>query len=36
MLMHLQRMYDGRIVCDMPEGCERLLRQYRVMDLRYG
>lgn len=29
-LMHVQRMYDGRIVCDMPEGCERLLRQYRV------
>lgn len=32
MLMHLQKMYDGRIVCEMPEGCVRLLRPYRVMD----
>lgn len=32
MLMHIQRMYDGRIVCDMPEGCQQLLRPYRVMD----
>ena len=32
MLMHVQRMYDGRIVCEMPEGCLRLLKPYRVMD----
>ena len=31
-LMHAQRMYDGRIVCDMPEGCMRLLKPYRIMD----
>jgi len=31
-LMHAQTMYDGRIVCDMPENCQRLLRPYRVLD----
>lgn len=31
-LMHVQKMYDGRIVCDMPDGCQQLLRQYRIMD----
>jgi hypothetical protein len=31
-LMHVQHMYDGRIVCDMPAPCESLLRKYRVMD----
>lgn len=36
-LMHVQRMYDGRIVCDMPEGCMRLLKPYRIVDgLAYG
>lgn len=29
-LMHVQAMYDGRIVCDMPPSSEHLLRQYRV------
>lgn len=29
-LMHIQKMYDGRIICELPEGCERLLRQYRI------
>lgn len=29
-LMHAQKMYDGRIICEMPESCERLLRQYKV------
>lgn len=32
LLMHIQRMYDGRVVCDMPEGCVRLLKPYRVLD----
>lgn len=36
MLMHVQRMYDERIVCELPEGCERLLRQYRYMGERHG
>lgn len=31
-LMHAQTMYDGRIVCDMPENCQRLLRPYRILD----
>lgn len=31
--MHAQKMYDDRTVCDLPGGCERLLRQYRVMAL---
>lgn len=31
-LMHIQKMYDGRIVCEMPDGCQQLLRQYRIMD----
>ncbi|WP_020474233.1 head-tail connector protein [Zavarzinella formosa] len=31
-LMHVQRMYDERIVCEMPESCATLLRHYRVMD----
>lgn len=31
--MHTQRMYDERIICEMPEGCMALLRQYRVYDL---
>jgi hypothetical protein len=35
-LMHVQRMYDGRIVCEMPEGCQQLLRQYRVMGERHA
>lgn len=29
-LMHAQKMYDGRIICEMPESCQRLLRQYKV------
>jgi hypothetical protein len=37
LLMHVQRMYDGRVFCEMPEGCTRLLRPYRIMDsLAYG
>lgn len=31
-LMHAQRMYDSRILCELPEDCERLLRQYRIRD----
>lgn len=31
--MHVQRMYDERIICEMPEGCMALLRQYRVYEL---
>ncbi len=27
--MHIQKMYDERMVCDMPEGCKNLLQQYR-------
>jgi hypothetical protein len=30
-LMHVKKMYDCRDWCEMPEGCERLLRQYRKM-----
>ena len=29
-LMHLQKMYDERIVCDMPASCQSLLSKYRV------
>lgn len=29
-LMHAQKMYDERIVCDMPDSCMNLLQQYRV------
>lgn len=29
-MMHIQKMYDERIVCDMPESCANLLRQYRI------
>ena len=29
-MMHVQRMYDERIVCDMPVGCMGLLRQHRI------
>jgi len=29
-LMHAQRMYDERVVCEMPPSCHQLLRQYRV------
>jgi hypothetical protein len=36
MLMHIQRMYDGRIVCDMPEGCQRLYRPYRLLGELYA
>jgi len=28
--MHIQRMYDERILCDMPPACESLLRQHRI------
>jgi hypothetical protein len=31
-LMAVQKWYDARIVCDLPESCTHLLRQYRIMD----
>jgi hypothetical protein len=33
-LTHVQRMYDARIVCDLPDDCRMLLGAYRVMDGR--
>ena len=30
MLMHIQKMYDGRLVCDLPGSSEQLYRSYRV------
>lgn len=35
-LMHVARMYDERLVCEMPEGCQRLLNPYRVLGERRG
>ena len=33
--MHVQTMYDGRTVCELPASCEQLLRQFKVYgDLR--
>lgn len=32
-LMHFAKMYDGRIYCDMPEGCMKMLNQYKVYGL---
>jgi uncharacterized phiE125 gp8 family phage protein len=32
MLMHVQAMYDGRIVTDMPASSKQLLNPYRVID----
>ncbi len=32
-MMHAQRMYDSRIMCELPEDCQRLLRPYRIMDM---
>jgi hypothetical protein len=33
--MHVQAMYDGRTVCEMPASCQQLLRQFKVYgDLR--
>lgn len=29
-MMHVQRMYDGRLICDMPPECESMLRKYRI------
>lgn len=29
-LMHVQKMYDERLVCEMPENCEAMLRRYRI------
>ncbi len=29
-MMHIQTMYDSRIVCEMPQACMNLLRQHRV------
>ncbi len=29
--MHAMRMYDERIICEMPEQCQRLLKPLRVM-----
>lgn len=31
-MMHAQRMYDERIVCELPDNCARLYRQYRIND----
>jgi hypothetical protein len=31
-MMAAQRMYDSRIICDLPAECIRLLQPYRVMD----
>jgi hypothetical protein len=31
-LMHVQTMYDGRMICEMPPPCEAQLRKYRIMD----
>lgn len=28
--MHVQKMYDERVICDIPENCRRLLDQYKV------
>jgi hypothetical protein len=30
-LMHVQEMYDSRLICDMPPRCVSLLRQFRIM-----
>lgn len=32
-LMHIQKMYDERIVCDMPQSCAALLDRFKVYDL---
>jgi uncharacterized phiE125 gp8 family phage protein len=32
MLMHIQKMYDERIVCDLPDSCAKLYQPYRIMD----
>lgn len=29
-LMHVQTMYDSRMVCEMPDSCKQLLNQYRI------
>jgi len=29
-MIHVQSMYDARIVCDMPKQCETLLQRYRI------
>jgi hypothetical protein len=29
-LMHIQKMYDERIVCDMPQSCKTLLDQFKI------
>lgn len=29
-LMHIQSMYDARIVCDMPQACMSLLNRYKI------
>lgn len=36
--MHVMRMYDERVVCDMPDNCMALLDQYRIVDrlVSYG
>jgi hypothetical protein len=32
-MMHIQRMYDERIMCDLPVACQSLLRQHREYTL---
>ena len=32
MRAHVLKMYDERTFCDMPDGVQRLLRPYRIMD----
>jgi hypothetical protein len=36
LLQHAQKMYDDRIQCDLPDACERMLRQYRQIGERYA
>lgn len=28
--MHVQKMYDERMVCDLPDGCAKLYRAYKI------
>lgn len=30
--MHVQRMYDARIICDLPDECRTLMNAYRIVD----
>lgn len=32
-MMHIQSMYDERVICEMPQICKNLLDQYRIYDL---